>query len=127
LTIKKITICVYLLYELILFEPNAPSHIIDFFSIDSSQKSVHVHSQISISVWKENKGSLEDAQFKYSLFGETIQMFSNYFSWHLAFEMLFNIFDRLDDEIKKLDYKDKGKLRSELLRLAIAFEVPALA
>jgi len=40
--------------------------------------------------------------------------------------MLFNIFDGLDDEIKKLGYKDKGELCSELFQLAIAFEVSAL-
>jgi len=53
-------------------------------------------------------------------------MFSNCFSWHFAFEMLFNIFDGLDDEIKKLGYRDKGELYSDLLRFANTFEIPAL-
>jgi hypothetical protein len=40
--------------------------------------------------------------------------------------MLFNIFDGLDDEIKKLGYRDKGELYSDLLRFANTFEIPAL-
>ena len=41
-------------------------------------------------------------------------------------DRLLYIFDGLDDEIKKLRYKHKEELCSDLLRLAIAFEGPVL-
>lgn len=41
-------------------------------------------------------------------------------------DRLLYIFNGLDDEIKKLGYKDKEELCRELLRLANAFEIPTL-